>query len=959
MAIFGKGKKPASNELTLTVAGVKRLSETVLYLDKYVDPDMILRKNGMTYNTTRYRAYRDLLFDAHTAGCIESRFAGTRLLEYSIETSGTTSADKRARDFIEDVFKSLDVSQIKSQILDAKLLGYSVNELVWQPDGGLWRPERIDEKPQEWFGFGSENQQLLYFDSYGSKGEPVDTDYKFLLCQNEPSFDNPFGKKLLSRIFWSVQFLKGGWEYWMEFAERFGQAFIIGKYPETWNARDPETRRKLDDLLDALIRLSGSATAAVPDSTNIQVTDGSNKSGTSGLYDTLIQRAESNISKVVLGSTLTVQQGTVGSEALGTVHQEVRQEIIESDKAFIKAYMDRLIRMITEVNFDMSVMPEFRHYEEDDLNKDRADRDAVLVAQGIKFTKDYYMKQYRFEDGDFEIPEPAASPAQDTGLLFGEKPQTFKKTASAYLALDGAVQSALGKLLDAAAESGKASFADTQNAISKIVKNASNWNEAANSVLEFSASGNVSANLTDAFEAAGTLGALYSKGQELLRIPGRKRVLKFAEDPDTTGGNIEAWLSKWLESTGAAGTESAAAVAASAKKELETIWTSRLSLDPDTYEKLTERARTRAFTISGNYTQDQVAQVYQSLYDAWRSGADLGDWKRDYLAKLELNPVIPDFQADTIWKQNLLNTYHAEQYRELKALSEDLPYWRYVAIMDENTSPICADLNGTIARADDPFWDKYYPPNHFGCRSDVQALTEEEAADYKESDPDYKTPSDVTRQPAQGFERNVAADAGEGFFGYLKETEGFSDDESKMTSGLVDPQKIDIKPYVYGDAVDNTGMYPVEQTAQYVKRAVSGEVVSKYQTGTQKFGETLVLRGADGREFQLSPKYLLDHFIDEAGNVKTDHFESLPYLSEALARPRLVTFAPVVSSATGKVFMQWHYFTNALIEIEPGNIQKHTVRVVVRYWRNQYLVVTSYLEDRQKVEGLIVYGAMR
>ncbi len=52
---------------------------------------------------------------------------------------------------------------------------------------------------------------------------------------------------------------------------------------------------------------------------------------------------------------------------------------------------------------------------------------------------------------------------------------------------------------------------------------------------------------------------------------------------------------------------------------------------------------------------------------------------------------------------------------------EDLfPYLEFDAVMDNRTSEICRPLNGTTLPSSDPFWNMYYPPNHFGCRSTVR-----------------------------------------------------------------------------------------------------------------------------------------------------------------------------------------------------------------------------------------------
>jgi SPP1 gp7 family putative phage head morphogenesis protein len=46
------------------------------------------------------------------------------------------------------------------------------------------------------------------------------------------------------------------------------------------------------------------------------------------------------------------------------------------------------------------------------------------------------------------------------------------------------------------------------------------------------------------------------------------------------------------------------------------------------------------------------------------------------------------------------------------------------AVMDERTSAICSSLNGVKKAVDDEFWNEYYPPNHFNCRSTVRQLND-------------------------------------------------------------------------------------------------------------------------------------------------------------------------------------------------------------------------------------------
>jgi len=78
----------------------------------------------------------------------------------------------------------------------------------------------------------------------------------------------------------------------------------------------------------------------------------------------------------------------------------------------------------------------------------------------------------------------------------------------------------------------------------------------------------------------------------------------------------------------------------------------------------------------------------------------------------------------TIFNVNLRVAYMAGRGKALLALKDRRPYWQYLAVLDERTRPAHRALHGKIVPADDPFWDYYYPPNGWGCRCRVRALSE-------------------------------------------------------------------------------------------------------------------------------------------------------------------------------------------------------------------------------------------
>jgi SPP1 gp7 family putative phage head morphogenesis protein len=47
------------------------------------------------------------------------------------------------------------------------------------------------------------------------------------------------------------------------------------------------------------------------------------------------------------------------------------------------------------------------------------------------------------------------------------------------------------------------------------------------------------------------------------------------------------------------------------------------------------------------------------------------------------------------------------------------PYLKYNAVADGGTTALCLSLNGITLPVDHDFWNRYFPPNHWGCRSTV------------------------------------------------------------------------------------------------------------------------------------------------------------------------------------------------------------------------------------------------
>jgi SPP1 gp7 family putative phage head morphogenesis protein len=65
----------------------------------------------------------------------------------------------------------------------------------------------------------------------------------------------------------------------------------------------------------------------------------------------------------------------------------------------------------------------------------------------------------------------------------------------------------------------------------------------------------------------------------------------------------------------------------------------------------------------------------------------------------------------------------ASKWVDIEANKSTLPLLQFDAVLDTQTTDLCRSLDGTTLPIDHPFWNRFYPPNHWGCRSTVRQLS--------------------------------------------------------------------------------------------------------------------------------------------------------------------------------------------------------------------------------------------
>ncbi len=392
---FKENKKRLSDE----IATRKRSFDFYSLGFNLPDPDPILKEQGKDI-----RIYRELLSDSHVWACVQSRKSGILSLEWELNRG---KARSRQVKIIENIFNQLDLTTIISEILDASMFGFQPLEIIWQKAGELIIPREIKAKPVEWFVFDDENNLKLKTKEK-RLGEFL-PDRKFLCPQYNPSYQNPYGERTLSRSFWSVVFKKGGMRFWALFTEKYGMPFLVGKHPRGASKDDTES---LADLLSSMVQ---DAIAVIPDDSSVEILEGS-KNSSAEIYEKLIDKMNAEISKAILGQTLTTEIGSTGSYAASNTHMDVRKDIIDSDKKLVEKTLNQLIKWIYEINFTSEQVPVFELYEEEDVDLALSQRDEILTKTGVKFTKEYFIKTYGFEDEDIEVINEIKEKPQDNSF---------------------------------------------------------------------------------------------------------------------------------------------------------------------------------------------------------------------------------------------------------------------------------------------------------------------------------------------------------------------------------------------------------------------------------------------------------------------------------------------------------------------------------------------------------------
>jgi hypothetical protein len=380
------------------------------------DPDLVLTKLGLARDRLNKLTYDDEIYQ-----CVKTREDGLQKVPIRLEPTESEAG----RFITERCFTPSIKRTIISGAFKALLYGWSVQEIVWDKqvyeEEGYFVPKDISDRNLEYFTVrpdgtlvqnvtrGPDGQKVVRIGELqkeigdlpgaGYSWVVMDTKRKFLLTRNNPTWDNPYGEALLSRLYWPWFFRNAAWKFFVQYLERYAIPILVGTIPvdsDMGAAALAELLMKAHQ--DAVIGLKGGQVSAL----NL------NNAGHE-LYRNVEELLVRRIEKAVLGQTLTSgTDGGSGNRALGQVHNEVRKDKTESDIGLITPTVRTFVNACFELNGFKGKPPEVVFGDEVNLAAERAQRDQILISAGMVkgFSEGYLMDNYGFRPGEFFMPDP-------------------------------------------------------------------------------------------------------------------------------------------------------------------------------------------------------------------------------------------------------------------------------------------------------------------------------------------------------------------------------------------------------------------------------------------------------------------------------------------------------------------------------------------------------------------------
>lgn len=353
--------------------------------------------------------------DLHYRSVLSTRKAAVEGLQPTVKPAGDDQASLDIAAAVQThIVERPDMTDIIKDSLDALGKGYAVHEILWDTASTPWRPGEIVWRDPRWFAYDSGSGRTLGLKS-GDTIIPL-LPRKFIVHEPHLKSGLPIrgGLAMAAAFYFLIKYYDI--TSWAAFVDRYGYPIRLGKYDKRATDEDIET------LKSAIAHIGEDVGAVIPESMQVDIIE-AKMTGSTALYEKMADWMDRQVSKLVLGQTMTADAGSSRSQA--EVHDDVRQDILEADARQLEKTLNRdLVKPFIDLNYG----PQERYPALMIPTPDTTDISAwvenigKLVPLGLRVKADEVRGKLglsRPEDGDEVLEGPSG--AGGSGMPAGER----------------------------------------------------------------------------------------------------------------------------------------------------------------------------------------------------------------------------------------------------------------------------------------------------------------------------------------------------------------------------------------------------------------------------------------------------------------------------------------------------------------------------------------------------------
>lgn len=339
-----------------------------------------------------YDIYRDADIDNHLTGCVEQRKGFVLARSFKIEDADGNVNKDAVHYFRQEWFR-----QLCSLALDSRMWGFSLIELGDVKEDGDGCPcyDGVRLIPRK-----------HVIPEYHRVITDLGQDWRSGIDYHEEPFSQwliesgqPDDLGLLLKAATQTIPKKNMLAFWDTFGEIFGMPMRIGHT----TVRDQKELAEMERMMD---NMGTEFWALFPEGTDIDVVE-STKGDAFNVYDKRVERANSELSKLIIGQTMTIEDGSSLSQS--QTHLEVFQNLVESDAAMLSDLVNnQLIPRMVLHGYPLKGM-RFAWDDSIDYTPEQQIEFEKMVSDRYEVDPKYFADKYNMPVGERRNMQPSVN----------------------------------------------------------------------------------------------------------------------------------------------------------------------------------------------------------------------------------------------------------------------------------------------------------------------------------------------------------------------------------------------------------------------------------------------------------------------------------------------------------------------------------------------------------------------